>query len=247
MSSKEAFPIRKAAELERTLLAGDLPWLSVNDHRSLAFIFDGPARRSTVSTASNERLNRWATYLRCCGFDTLHIPGHINHFCDLLSRQGCHAAPRRWLQRKTHPPPAPARAIITPTPVSTNAAPSSKDLDLNAEDLLPNVLNTEWPGPEAIRRAQEQSQIKTDHQKEVAGHALCTDVAGKIALPPNHPTTRFIIGLCHAGDLRHNPLTDTVREFRRHYYLHGLKRSQEEKHIRPVSYTHLTLPTICSV
>ena len=64
MPSKEAYPIRKAAECERALLHGEFPWVSVNDHRSLAFIFDAAACTSTVTTAANGRLNRWATYLR---------------------------------------------------------------------------------------------------------------------------------------------------------------------------------------
>ena len=95
MPSKEAYPIRKPAECERAFLHGDHPWVSVNDHRSLAFIFDAPAHTSTVTSAANGRLNRWATCLRCCNFDTLHIPGRENHFCDLLSRHGCTSAPNR--------------------------------------------------------------------------------------------------------------------------------------------------------
>ena len=128
MSSKEAYPIRKAAETERTLLLGDRPWVSINDHRSLTFVFDSPAREATVSTAANGRLNRWATFLRCCNFDTLHIPGHENHFCDLLSRQGCVTATARWRHtsykskrldrhaRATNPvtAAAPVRAIVAP-------------------------------------------------------------------------------------------------------------------------------------
>ena len=89
MSCKEAYPIRWAAERHRQMLLGDQPFASVNDHKSLLYIFDQPSRVETISSAAHDRLHRWAEYLRSLTFDTFHIPGEANHFCDLLSHNGC--------------------------------------------------------------------------------------------------------------------------------------------------------------
>ena len=79
MPCKEAFPIRHAVERHRHLLAGDLPFVSVNDHKSLTYVLDGPPKSSV---ATRDRLQRWAEYLRSYTFTTVHIPGELNHFCD---------------------------------------------------------------------------------------------------------------------------------------------------------------------
>jgi len=100
MSCKEAFPIRHAVERHRHLLAGDLPFASVNDHKSLVYILDGPAKDCTVSVAARDRLKRWAEYLRSFTFETIHIPGEANHFCDLLSRNGCARTVSTWASVK---------------------------------------------------------------------------------------------------------------------------------------------------
>ena len=81
---------------------GDIPFASVNDHKSLAYVFDKPARVPVVSVAARDRLKRWAEYLRSYTFDTVHIPGASNHFCDLLSRSGCDVAMLSWKRSKRH-------------------------------------------------------------------------------------------------------------------------------------------------
>ena len=96
MPCKEAFPIRHAVERHRHLLAGNTPFASVNDHKSLTYILDGPCKASTISVAARDRLKRWAEYLRSYTFETVHIPGELNHFCDLLSRNGCAEVVSTW-------------------------------------------------------------------------------------------------------------------------------------------------------
>ena len=100
MSCKEAYPIRYSVERHRHLLLGDIPFASVNDHKSLTYILDEPTRASAISVAARDRLRRWAEYLRSYTFDTVHIPGADNHFCDLLSRNGCSKAVNSWEQEK---------------------------------------------------------------------------------------------------------------------------------------------------
>ena len=89
MSSKEAYPITVAVHKHAHLLQGNLPFASVNDHKSLKYVFDGPPKVASVGKPDRARLARWATYLRSFNFQTHHIPGSENHFCDLLSRNGC--------------------------------------------------------------------------------------------------------------------------------------------------------------
>ena len=70
VSCCELFPIRKASEHERHLLQGDLPWASINDHKSLTYLLDEPGRAHVVHVAAQGRLRRWAAYLRTHTFDT---------------------------------------------------------------------------------------------------------------------------------------------------------------------------------
>ena len=100
MPCKEAYPVRRAVERHRHLLMGNLPFSSVNDHRSLKHVFDEPARAEVVSVAARGRLRRWAEYLRSFTFDTVHIPGEVNHLCDLLSRNGCTRTATMWKKAK---------------------------------------------------------------------------------------------------------------------------------------------------
>ena len=58
MPCKEAYPIRRAVERHRHLLMGDIPFASVNDHKSLTHVFDTPTRASVISVAARDRLKR---------------------------------------------------------------------------------------------------------------------------------------------------------------------------------------------
>ena len=100
MQCKEAYPIRHAVERHRHLLLGDLPFASINDHKTLTYVFDEPTRVSAISVAARDRLRRWAEYLRSYTFDTVHIPGADNNFADLLSRNGCAEAVSTWQEEK---------------------------------------------------------------------------------------------------------------------------------------------------
>ena len=136
MPCKEAYPIRRAVERHRHILAGYLPFASINDHKSLAHVFDQPARVSVVSVAARDRLKRWAEYLRSCTFDTVHIPGAENHVCDLLSRQGCRESVKAWRESKVTPvtnamtQPAPQMAIIEPAEMPDAGCRSSRNMDI---------------------------------------------------------------------------------------------------------------------
>ena len=92
MSCKEGYPIRLAVGRHGQLLQGNTPWASVNDHKSFKYIFEGPTGRPSVSTHARDRVGRWAVYLHTHTFDTCHIPGKLNRFADLLSRNGCATA-----------------------------------------------------------------------------------------------------------------------------------------------------------
>ena len=116
-------------------------------------------------------------------------------------------------------------------PATTDASPSSKELDVSEEDLLPDVLGKKWSSSTMIVSTQQRHQITTDHQSFLGDHRLYTDVADKIVLPPNDPITKMVIALCHSGDLHHRSARSTVQEFRQYYYLHGLKHGEEDKHI----------------
>lgn len=118
MPCKEAYPVRRAVERHRHLLMGNLPFASVNDHRSLKHVFDEPARAEVVSVAARDRLRlrRWAKYLRSFTFDTTHIPGEVNHLCDLLSRNGCAHTANMWEQAKHEATQARVQPQLTAEP-----------------------------------------------------------------------------------------------------------------------------------
>ena len=124
MSSRELFPIRRAAERERHLLIGDHPWASINDHKSLTFLLNEGSRLGVVAVAARDRLRRWAAYLRTHNFVTIHIPGSQNCFCDLLSRQGCVQAVEHWRGSPAMNAPAQARASGPSRILSKSAAAS---------------------------------------------------------------------------------------------------------------------------
>ena len=79
MGCKEAYPIRMSIERHKHLLEGNMPFASINDHKTLMWVFSKPSRKCTISVAHRDRLDRWAAYLRSFTFDTIHIPGDINH------------------------------------------------------------------------------------------------------------------------------------------------------------------------
>ena len=152
MGCKEAYPIRMSIERHRHLLEGNIPFASINDHKTLMWVFSKPSRKCTISVAHRDRLDRWAAYLRSFTFDTIHIPGDINHFCDLLSRQGCTTAAKTWANkpRTRHPTKTrpkshikvaqPQFAVIKPLGMNDTATMSNKDMDLHGADLMPTVL-----------------------------------------------------------------------------------------------------------
>ena len=139
INCKEAYPIRRAVEKHRHLLLGDVPFVSVNDHRTLKYIFNEPARTAAISVAARDRLRRWVQYLRSYVFHTVHIPGDENHFCDLLSRHGCTVAAKIWKSQPRNElkvKAKPQMAIITPAPIPQTGAVSHKDMDVDGRDLM---------------------------------------------------------------------------------------------------------------
>ena len=128
MSCKEAFLITAALTKHPHLLQGNPPWASINDHKSLLHIFNGPLRTLTVPKPARGRLARWATFLRTHNFTKHHIPGADNMFCDLFSRNGCQQAVdwvdemHERIQSRHAGPVAPKQfAILTPDAIPEEA------------------------------------------------------------------------------------------------------------------------------
>ena len=189
MSCKEALPIRNSVERHKHLLEGNMPFTVVNDHKALTYVLDGPAKHCVVSVAARDRLCRWAEYLRSFSFNTVHIPGDDNHFCDLLSRNGCNTLVSSWRGVKhgdvrngrsqhdtttegtgdMHPVSSravserahPQLAIITPAAMPKAQMHSTKDLDISGPDLMPDIPHTEWPTPQRIHEARQRADIIT--------------------------------------------------------------------------------------
>ena len=69
---RRRYAIRRAVERHRHLLEGDVPFVSINDHKSLKYVFDKPSRVSVVSVAARDRLRRWIEYLQSFTFGTIH-------------------------------------------------------------------------------------------------------------------------------------------------------------------------------
>ena len=88
MCCKEAFPIKECFERHRDLLRGNLPVVSVNDHKNLLYISVDAYRHSTVTQAARHRLARWVLFMAEENIRVVHIPGIQNHLADLLSRNG---------------------------------------------------------------------------------------------------------------------------------------------------------------
>ena len=88
MCCKEAYPIKECFERHRSLLHGNLPVVSVNDHKNLLYISVDAYRHSTVTQAARHRLARWALFMAEENIRVVHIPGTQNHLADLLSRNG---------------------------------------------------------------------------------------------------------------------------------------------------------------
>ena len=216
-----------------------MPFASINDHKSLAHVFDQPTRASAVSVAARDRLKRWAEYLRSFTFTTTHIPGAENHFCDLLSRHGCRQTAESWKSSKatkhacsvtvTAPP---QMAIIEPTPMPDVGNRGHRDMDIQGEDLMPAVKVEEWPTPERLRKAQDEGNVNTGKLDKSTSTPLYINKTGKIAIPPEHPTTMEVIAICRQGDLAHRSAINTIKEFRRTFAIHGLQRKAEEEYIK---------------
>ena len=241
MSCKEAYPIRHAVERHRHLLMGNMPFASVNDHKTLTYVLDEPTRVSAISVAARDRLRRWAEYLRSYTFDTVHIPGAENHFCDLLSRNGCSRAVSTWKEEKARQERLeqavarkvlPQMAIIKPDVLMKSKNASKKDLDVTGPDLMPTVSTEHWPVTKRLHEAQIDHGVKTDHVKKSSSYPLYVNERGKIVLPKEHPVTLEVIAVCHQGDLVHRSAMDTLKEFREHYVLLGMGRKAEEEFIK---------------
>ena len=237
MPCKEAYPIRRAVERHKYLLAGNMPFASINDHKSLTYVFDEPSRVSVVSVAARDRLRRWAEYLRSYTFDTTHIPGACNHFCDLLSRNGCKEPVEQWKQSKasqagTTDIAHPQMAIIEPTNMPKGDSRGHRDLDIRGDDLMPTVSVDEWPTPERLRQAQQEGRVQSDKMDESNAVPLHVNATNKIILPVDHDTTMEIIAICHQGDHAHRSAANTLKEFRNTFTLKGLNRTEEERYIK---------------
>ena len=237
MSCKEAFPIRHAVERHKHLLAGDLPFASVNDHKSLTYILDGPAKTCTISVAARDRLKRWAEYLRSYTFETIHIPGAENHFCDLLSRNGCATAVSTWASVKhgagdSRGEAHPQMAIITPAAMPGRVRAGTKDLDISGDDLMVTIPTEQWPTPDRIAAAQQEAGVYTDYIDSTASTPMFTNEKGRIVLPLTGAVTEQVIAVCHQGDHIHRSADETVREFRKCFCLHMQSRKHEEEFLR---------------
>lgn len=207
MGCKEAFPIVTAVIKYRQLLQGDLPFVSVNDHQSLKYVFAGPLRAGEVGKPAQGRLARWATLLRSFVFEVRHIPGAENMFCDLLSRNGCTTAILLHARLHDHtanlrhnaivsPPPAAGKqyAIIMPAgvpPKNPTRARRSRDVDVHTNPLLPKQDMLQVTAPR-IADAQVDANIRATTFVEVGGTTLFTNASGKVIIPaPRVRRTRW--------------------------------------------------------
>ena len=134
-------------------------------------MLDGPSKTCSISIAARDRLKRWAEYLRSYTFKTIHIPGAKNHFCDLLSRNGCTDLVSTWqnvkhegtseatAEKGAHP----QMAIITPNAIPglagrVRAGNKKKDLDISGEDLMLKIPTDRWPNPDRASRTPSKEQ-----------------------------------------------------------------------------------------
>ena len=164
----------------------------------------------------------------------MHIPGADNHFCDLLSRNGCAQTAAEWQPTsiKVHDI-KPQMAVITPQEQDTVAGVGPHDLDIRGDDIMPAVTKDEWPNATAIHNAQEQHNITSDHVNAEGDAPLHTDVTGKIILSAASNITATIIAICHQGDLTHRSMDDnTIIEFEKTYVLHNMTRTQQTNYIK---------------
>ena len=77
INCKEAYPIRRAVEKHRHILLGDVPFLSINDHRTLKYIFNEPARTAAISVASRDRLRRSSHGKKCSHVNIIYENVHM--------------------------------------------------------------------------------------------------------------------------------------------------------------------------
>ena len=230
----------RLSERHRHLLVGDVRFASVNDHRALSYIFDEPTRASTISVAARDRLRRWAEYLRSYSFDTVHIPGEDNNFCDLLSRNGCSKAVNTWTEEKRRQQrleeavarAAPQMVIVKPHEIPISKKGSIKDMDIAGPDLMPMVTPEHWPMTKRLHEAQKVHSVKTDHVSKASSYPLYVNDKGKIVLPKEHEVTMEVIAICHQGDLVHRSAMNTLKLFRKHYTMQGMGRKMEEEFIK---------------
>ena len=250
MGCKEAFPIVTAVIKHRQLLQGDFPFVSINDHQSLKYVFAGPLREAVVGKPAQGRLARWATFLRSFIFEVRHIPGADNLFCDLLSRNGCttaillHARLHDHTARLRHDEAcAPAAAvgkqyaIIMPAgarPAATSNSRRSRDIDVQQNPLLPkqNMLSAT---ADKIAEAQSNALIRAPTFIEVNGTALFTNAKGKVIVPA--PPARHggildqLIVIAHQGDLHHRSSDETTDVFMTTFSIQGHSPASTKKYV----------------
>ena len=231
----------------RHLLLGDHPFVSINDHESLKHVFTGPLRAESVGKPAQGRLARWAAFLRSYVFQTRHIPGACNMFCDLMSRNGCASA--LTLYRKLHSELVHTEAgaagrvgkqfaIIMPTGLP--AAPPggvkrSRDLNVFDNRLLPAVGSGTWPTPEAIAACQQTVRLRSPHWLDVKGHFLLTNASGRVMIPAPQEGAGgmldVLIVVAHQGDHYHRSSGDTAKQFMHKFAIHGFSDAATKNYI----------------
>lgn len=227
MSCKEAYPIRIAAEAQRHLLYGDLPWASINDHKSLMYIFNADERPAIVHSATHDRLNRWAAWLRTSHFRTYHIPGADNHLCDLLSRHGASTAAKICSCDHTHAPtakqPVAQHMIVVPKP-----QPASKRKTRSMSRLLHlnNPHNILWPTTSTIAASQQKYLDASQMQRTrlVQGKTLAVDKDNRVIIPDaDKELIEAIITIAHQADHYHRSQHDTEKCIAAVFAIHKLR------------------------
>ena len=174
MCCKEAYPIKECFERHRSLLHGNLPVVSVNDHKNLLYISVDAYRHSTVTQAARHRLARWALFMAEENIRVVHIPGTQNHLADLLSRNGNkeYAAAKRNEQQINTKSPTPSNdkeQIHEPHMEATKTGwPELPEGPMTLNQAKAVVLGLTWDEPtQAEKDAVAAAQAK-QRQKEAA-------------------------------------------------------------------------------
>ena len=249
MACKEAYPIVVAINTHRQLLQGNFPFVSINDHQSLKYVFAGPLRTPTVGKPAQGRLARWATFLRSFVFDVQHIPGAENMFCDLLSRNGCSTATllharlhdqlgqlQHTAQQDSTTSAGKQYAIVMPAGVPpAKVANRSRDLNVHRNPLLPSLKNTLELSAANIAEAQTQAALQSPTFIDVDGNYLLVDSSNKVIIPA--PVAQHgglldqLLVVAHQGDQHHRSSEETADVFMRTFAIHGHSEAATKRYI----------------